>query len=71
VEVWLILLVCKLPRDMIGVVITGKWTPFKELLHVVSAAVIERQPSAYYELDAQLTKNKPNLVALLQHAVRN
>ena len=60
-----------LPRDVFVGVVTGKWTPFKELLHVVSAAVVERQPSAYYELDAQLTKNKPNLVALLQHAVRN
>ena len=49
----------------------GKWTPFKELLHVVSSAVMERQPAAYYELDAQLTKNKPNLISLLQHAVSN
>lgn len=49
--------------------IAGKWTPFKELLHVVSSAVMERQPAAYYELDAQLTKNKPNLTSLLQHTV--
>ena len=49
----------------------GKWTPFKELLHVVGSAVMERQPAAYYDLDAQLTKNKPNLISLLQHAVSN
>ena len=54
---------------LIGCCFIGKWTPFKELLHVVSLAVIERQPSAYYDLDAQLTKNKPNLISLLQHAV--
>ena len=47
----------------------GKWTPFKELLHVVSSAVTERQPASYYDLDAQLTKHKPNLISLLQHAV--
>ena len=38
---------------------------------MVSSAVMERQPAAYYELDAQLTKNKPNLISLLQHAVSN
>ena len=47
----------------------GKWTPFKELLHVVSSALTERQPASYYDLEAQLTKHKPNLISLLQHAV--
>ena len=36
---------------------------------LVSLAVMERQPGAYYDLDAQLTKHKPNLISLLQHAV--
>ena len=63
----MLLLIC----SICYLVVVGKWTPFKELLHVVSSAVLERQPAAYYELDAQLTKNKPNLISLLQHAVSN
>lgn len=48
---------------------TGMWAPFKELVGVVNAAIQLRQPGAFYSLEANLKKHKPDFVSLLQNPV--
>ena len=47
----------------------GGWAPYKELLGIVSAALLRRDPDVYHSLDAQLKKHKPDFISLLKNPV--
>jgi hypothetical protein len=41
------------------------WGPFKELLNVVEAAVVRKQPDAVHDLEQELRKHKADFISLL------
>lgn len=45
------------------------WGPFKELVRVVNAAILSKDPNAYYSLEAELKKHKPDFISLLKNPV--
>ena len=45
------------------------WGPFKELVGVVNAAILKKEPNAYYSLEAELKKHKPDFISLLKNPV--
>ncbi|XP_022111764.1 nuclear pore complex protein Nup205-like [Acanthaster planci] len=47
------------------------WSPFKELLRTVHAALSQKLPDAFYELDAAIRKHKPDFISLLQNPAKN
>lgn len=47
----------------------GVWAPFKELMSVVNAAILRRDPEVYHNLDTQLKKHKPDFINLLRNPV--
>jgi len=47
----------------------GMWAPFKELVGVINAAVLNKDPNAYYSLEAELKKHKPDFISLLKNPV--
>ena len=47
----------------------GLWAPFKELVRVVNAAILRKEPDAYYSLEAELKKRKPDFFSLLKNPV--
>ncbi|XP_033629784.1 nuclear pore complex protein Nup205-like [Asterias rubens] len=47
------------------------WSPFKDLLRTVHAALSQKLPDAYYELDAAIRKHKPDFLSLLQNPAKN
>ena len=49
---------------------SGIWAPFKELASVVNAAILKKQPDAFYSLEAILKKHKPDFISLLKNPVR-
>ncbi len=46
------------------------WGPFKELVRVVNDAILKKEPNAYYNLEAELKKHKPDFLSLLKNPVR-
>ena len=48
---------------------TNLWSPFKELYITVNAALSNKLPDAYYELENVLRKHKPDFISLLQNPV--
>ena len=49
----------------------GSWTPSKEMLEVVEAAILHKQSDIYAELDEVLTKYKLLFLNLLKNEVRH
>lgn len=47
----------------------GMWAPFKELVKVINAAILKKEPNAYYSLEAELKKHKPDFISLLKNPV--
>ena len=47
----------------------GIWAPFKEVVRVVNDAILRKEPSAYYKLEAELKKHKPDFISLLKNPV--
>ena len=47
----------------------GMWTPFMELVGVINAAILKKEPNAYYSLKEQLKKHKPDFMSLLKNPV--
>lgn len=47
----------------------GMWAPFKELVKVINAAILKKEPNAYYSLEAELKKHKPDFISLLRNPV--
>lgn len=45
------------------------WAPFKELGRVVNAAILKKDPNAYYNLETELKKHKPDFLSLLKNPV--
>ena len=48
---------------------SGIWAPFKELASVVNEAILQKQPDAFYRLEAILKKHKPDFISLLKNPV--
>lgn len=48
----------------------GSWTPSKEILEVVEAAILHKQSDTYAELDEVLVKYKLLFLNLLKNQVR-
>lgn len=49
----------------------GIWAPFKEVVRVVNDAILRKEPNAYYKLESELKKHKPDFLSLLQNPVRS
>lgn len=49
----------------------GIWAPFKELVRVVNDAILRKEPTAYYKLESELKKHKPDFLSLLKNPVRS
>ena len=47
----------------------GIWAPFKEVVRVVNDAILRKEPSAYYKLEAELKRHKPDFISLLKNPV--
>lgn len=47
----------------------GVWAPYKELASTVNAAILGKEPDAYYALEAMLKKHKPDFISLLNNPV--
>jgi hypothetical protein len=47
----------------------GVWAPFKELVRVVNDAILRKEPSAYFKLESELKKHKPDFLSLLKNPV--
>ena len=47
----------------------GMWTPFKELSRVINAVILKKEPNAYYRLEVELKKHKPDFTSLLKNPV--
>ena len=47
----------------------GIWAPFKEVVRVVNDAILRKEPSAYYKLETELKKHKPDFISLLKNPV--
>ena len=46
------------------------WSPYKELYHTVTAAVVQKQPDAIQDLAVILRKQKPDFISLLRNPVQ-
>lgn len=47
----------------------GMWAPFKEVVRVVNDAILRKEPSAFYKLESELKKHKPDFLSLLKNPV--
>jgi nuclear pore complex protein Nup205 len=46
------------------------WSPYKELLCTVEAAIQRKQPDALQDLEVAIRKHKADFISLLQNPVR-
>ena len=60
---------CALFGTLTATMSGGMWTPFMELVGVINAAILKKEPNAYYSLKEQLKKHKPDFMSLLKNPV--
>ncbi|XP_071943661.1 nuclear pore complex protein Nup205-like [Antedon mediterranea] len=51
--------------------VARQWSPYKDLYHIVDAAITQKTPDSYYDLELALRKYKPDLISLLKNPAKN